>query len=98
MLCNYGDTEPNPVQESRRECVTATANGDEATVQVDVIATQYGDDTKMNNESVTSKDRKKSVGKTKSKQNNKRHNANEDVGLLDSDDEHLDFSMQHEMK
>lgn len=98
LLCNYGDAEQILMPETRRECATSAANQDEATVQVDVIQTQTVDETKTSDTMDASKQKKKSMTKTKLKNDLKRK-ASDDVGLLlDSDEEHLDFSLQDEIK
>lgn len=84
------------MNDARQESASTTADIDQATVLIDVaIAPQNVDETKTTEKTVTPKQGKKSVVKTKSK--NHFHHS-EDVGLLDSDEEHLDFSIQAEVK
>lgn len=101
LLCSYGDTEQSPTPHTRRESAIATANIDEATVLVDVIATQGVEETNTTATLDATHPKKKPISKTKSKtksKNNSKRKTTEDVGLLDSDEEHLDFSMQHEVE
>lgn len=88
----YSNKVEEPLLEAGRDSAIATADMDEASVLVDVIATQDLAETKTTD----AEQSKKSITKTKSKKKSNR-NSNEDVGLLESDEEHLDFSMQHEM-
>lgn len=99
LLCSYGDTEQIPMPEARREInATAIADNDEATVLVDVIESQTVDESTTTDSTNPSAPKKKSLAKMKPKNNFKR-NGSENVGLLDSDsDEHLDFSLQSEVK
>lgn len=96
LLGTCGDTERIQMNDARQESATTTADIDQATVLIDVaIAPRTVDDAKTTETTVTPKQGKKSVVKTKSK---KHFQYSEDVRLLDSDEEHLDFSIQAEVK
>lgn len=96
LLGTYGDTERIPMADARQENASTTADVDQATVLVDVIiAPQSVDDAESTRTTVASKQAKKSVAKTKPKIHFKH---SEDARLIDSDEEHLDFSIQPEVK
>lgn len=96
LLCSYGDTEQIVITEARRGSATAVTDLD-ATTQVDVIAPQTVAEIKATDAAALLVHKKKSVAKMKSKNNSKRK-ASDDIGLLDSDEEQLDFSLQNEEK